>query len=106
MELPSWLDAPKIMGLAVLVLLITQYFKEQIPAKAVRYFAMGLGILLAIVCECYMEAKFSWSSATFWAKAILNGAVAAVAADFGYSFLSRKGGLPFTIPSKKEGDFK
>ncbi len=96
MDLPSWLDAPKIAGLAVLIMAVVQYFKTYIPEKYVKLFAMGIGVILAILCELYIGAKL------IWVKAILNGIVAAVLADTAYGFLSKKGG-PLTLPSKPNG---
>ncbi len=94
MDLPSWLDAPKIAGLAVLILAVVQYFKVSIPDKYIKCFAMAIGIVLAILCELYIGAKI------VWVKAILNGAIAAILADTAYGFLSKKGGL-LTLPSKE-----
>ena len=93
--LPSWLDAPKIAGLAVLILAVVQYFKVSIPDKYVKYFAMGVGVILAILCELYIGAKI------VLVKALLNGIVAAIIADTAYGFLSPKAGT-FTLPSKTD----
>jgi predicted signal transduction protein with EAL and GGDEF domain len=94
MDLPNWLDAPKIAGLAVLILAVVQYFKVSIPDKYLKCFAMAIGIILAILCELYIGAKI------IWVKAILNGAIASILADTAYGFLSKKGGI-FTLPSKE-----
>ncbi len=99
MDLPSWLDAPKIAGLAVLILAVVQYLKSYIPDKYVKLFALVIGVILAILCELYIGVRL------IWVKAILNGLVAAVLADTAYGFLSKKGG-PFTLPSKPNGGVK
>ncbi len=99
MDLPNWLDAPKIAGLAVLILAVVQYLKTYIPEKYVKLCALVIGVVLAILCELYIGAKL------IWVKAILNGIVAAVLADTAYGFLSKKGG-PLTLPSKPNGVVK
>lgn len=95
MDLPSWLDAPKIAGLTVLVLAFVQYLKVYIPEKYIKLFAIGIGIVLSILCELYIGAVMNW------VKAVVNGAVASIVADLGYSFLS-KTGAKFALPSKTE----
>jgi len=95
MELPGWLDVPKIVGLTVLVLAFVQYFKTSIPEKYIKYFALGVGVILGIACEYYIGAKI------VWVKAILNGAIAAVLADTTYGFLSKTAGS-FVLPSKSD----
>jgi len=96
MELPTWLDVPKIAGLTVLVLAFVQYFKTSIPEKYIRYFAIVVGIILGILCELYIGAK------VIWVKAILNGAIAAILADTTYGFLSKAAGGSFVLPSKSD----
>lgn len=98
MDLPSWLDAPKIAGLAILTLMFVQYFKGQIPDKWIKYAAVLMGIALSIACEIYIGA--TWATLN-WVKAGVNGAVAAVASDTAFQFFSNKGGK-FTLPSKPE----
>jgi hypothetical protein len=99
MDLPSWLDAPKIAGLAALVLAVVQYLKPYLPEKYVKLFALWIGIILSILCELYIGVEL------IWVKAMLNGIVAAVLADTAYGFLSKKGG-PLTLPSKPNGGSK
>lgn len=93
-SLPSWLDAPKIAGLAVLILAVVQYLKAYIPEKYVKLAALLIGVVLAILCELYIGVQL------IWVKAILNGIVAAVLADTAYGFLSKKGGT-LALPSKE-----
>ena len=93
-SLPSWLDAPKIAGLAVLILAVVQYLKVYIPEKYIKLAALLIGVTLAILCELYIGAKL------VWVRAILNGIVASVLADTAYGFLSKKGGA-LTLPSKE-----
>ena len=96
MELPSWLDVPKIMGVAALVLMITQYLKDSLPAWSTRWFAILLGIGLSLGCDCYTGKSLNII------KGIIDGVVAAVMADFGYAFLSKKGGGTLSLPSRKD----
>jgi hypothetical protein len=96
-ELPGWLDAPKIAGLAVLTLMFVQYFKAQIPDKWIKVCAVLMGITLSILCEIYIGATPSMLN---WVKAIVNGAVAAVISDTAYKFLSNSKSPSFTLPSK------
>jgi hypothetical protein len=99
MNLPEWLDAPKIAGLAILTLAFVQYLKGGIPEKFIRYFAMCVGVILSFACEIYIGSKLAPI------KAIVNGAVAAVVADFTYGFLSKKGGA-LVLPSKTDLEVK
>jgi hypothetical protein len=94
MDLPSWLDIPKIMALGGLVMLIVQYVKAYIPEKAIKPSALLIGILVAIGCECYTSGVVG-----NWAKTIINGIIAGIVSDGAYSFLSSKGGQ-FALPSK------
>jgi hypothetical protein len=98
LNLPSWLDAPKIAGLAVLTLMFVQYFKAQIPDKWIKVAAVLMGITLSVACEIYIGA--TWATLS-WVKAVVNGSVAAVASDTAFQFFSNKGGK-FTLPSKSE----
>ncbi len=99
MDLPSWLDAPKIAGLSILCLAFTQYFKKRVPEKYIPYLALVLGVLISIASEIYIGAAFSGT--TSWVKAIVNGVIAAIMADLGYSFLSRTP-TAFTLPSQTD----
>ena len=90
---PKWLDLAKISGIAVLTLAIVQYFKTNLPEKIVKFFAVAVGIALAILSDLYVGESVNWF------KAIVNGALAAVLSDLGYTLLSKRGGL-FTLPSK------
>jgi hypothetical protein len=105
MELPIWLNAAKIGGLVVLCLAFVQYFKQYIPEKKIRLFAVGVGIILSIAYEIYVGNAFV--GITHWVKAFVDGTVAAILADLGYGFLSKTAGR-FTLPSKaditKEGE--
>lgn len=96
MELPAWLDLPKIGGLAILILAVVQYIKVYIPDKWIKLVAIGIGILASIACECYVGASFRIINA------VVNGIVAAIFADTAYGFLSNKGGGIFKLPSKPE----
>lgn len=93
--LPSWLDAPKIAGLAVLTLIVVQYFKSGIPDKWIKFFSVGIGIALSFACEIYIGAVLNP------VKAVINGLIATVTADTAYTFLSPKAGS-FTLPSKTD----
>ncbi len=94
MELPAWLDLPKIGGLAVLVLAIVQYVKQYIPEKWIKLAAIGIGIAASVACECYIGQSFRI------VNAVVNGVVAAILADTTYGFLSNKGDGAFKLPSK------
>ena len=94
MNLPSWLDIPKILMLSGLVVFVTQGAKEFIPDKWVKFSAILIGIVVSIAFAFYVP-----SGAISWAKVIIDGVIAGVASWGGYSFLSGKGGA-FTLPSK------
>lgn len=96
MSLPDWLDLGKIGQLGIIIMMIVQYIKAQIPDKYIKYVAIGIGILVSILCECYIGGIANIP----WIKAIVNGILAAILADTGYQFLSSKGGGNFTLPSK------
>lgn len=99
--LPDWLDIAKISGLAVLTMAVVQYFKANVPEKYIRYFAVLVGIGLSFACDCYTGAQVRV------VRAILNGVMAAVLSDLGYSMLSKKGGSSLlTLPSKSDLDKK
>lgn len=101
--LPAWLDAPKIAGLSVLQMGFVQYFKEYIPEKWIKLFAIGMGIVLSIAMEIYIGSAFTGH--TDWIKAIVNGMVAVVIGHLGYSFLSTKP-TSFSLPSKTQVESK
>lgn len=94
-ELPSWLDLPKIGALGVLVLFITQYIKVYLPEKWIKLITIGIGIIVAIGAECYIAG-----CVPSWPKTIINGILAAIVADGGYSLFSNKGGGVGLFPSK------
>jgi len=94
MDLPSWLDLPKIGALGVLVIFIVQYIKAYLPEKYIKLITIGIGVVVAIGAECYTAGCVA-----SWSKTVINGILAAILADGGYSFLSGKGGT-FTLPSK------
>jgi hypothetical protein len=96
MDLPSWLDAPKIAGLAALTLIVVQYFKSGIPDKWIKLFSLGIGIALSFACEVYIGAVLNP------VKAIVNGLIATVTADTAYKFLSNSKSTSFTLPSKAQ----
>jgi hypothetical protein len=102
MELPEilkWLEAAKIGAVAFLLVAITQYVKPIIPenkTKFIRLFSVLAGIILAYLCDLYMETKIINHY-----KVILNGILGAVFAELGYQFLSGKGG-PFSLPSRDQ----
>lgn len=98
--LPDWLDVAKISGLAILTMAVVQYFKANIPEKFIRYFAVLVGIGLSFACDCYTGAQIKI------VRAILNGVMAAVLSDLGYSLLSKKGGALLTLPSKNDMEKK
>lgn len=95
MDLPSWIDIGKISGIGVLVLSIVQYTKKYFPEKWIPAISIVIGILVSIAAECcqFGEVKN-------WVQTIVNGVLAAVLADTGYSFLSGKGGGNLQLPSK------
>ncbi len=94
--LPGWLDAPKIAGLAVLCLAVVQYFKNGIPEKYVKYFAVVVGIVLSFACELYIGSVLNP------VKAAVNGLIATVVSDTAYKFLSNSKSQSFTLPSKAQ----
>ena len=98
MDLPSWLDAPKIAGLSVLVLVVVQYFKTSMEDKYVKWFSVVVGIALSFGCELYIGA-----TPLNPVKAIINGLIATVTADTAYKFLSNSGkSTTFTLPSRDQ----
>lgn len=94
LPIPTWVDFGKIGGIAFLVLAVTQYCKGWIPDKFIKPFAIAVGLLFAALCECLTKTP------VYWATVLLNGIMAAVMADLGYSFFSKKGGVAFLLPSK------
>jgi hypothetical protein len=96
MDLPSWLDLPKIAGLSVLTLAVVQYFKVGIPDKLIRYFSVLVGIALSFACELYIGAVLNPI------KAAVNGLIATVTADTAYKFLSNSKSQSFSLPSKAQ----
>ena len=96
MDLPSWLDAPKIAGLAALTLIVVQYFKSGIPDQYVKYFSVGVGIVLSFACEVYIGSVLNP------VKALVNGLIATVTADTAYKFVSNSKSDSFTLPSKAQ----
>jgi len=96
MDLPSWLDAPKIAGLSVLTLIVVQYFKSGIPDKWIKFSSLGVGIALSFACEIYIGAALNP------VKAIINGLIATVTADTAYKFVSNSKSASFTLPSKAD----
>jgi hypothetical protein len=96
MDLPSWLDLPKIAGLSVLSLAVVQYFKTGIPDRFIRYFAVLTGITLSFACEFYIGAVLNP------VKAAVNGLIATVTADTAYKFLSNSKSPSFSLPSKEQ----
>ena len=94
MDLPGWIDVGKIGGYGVLILAIVQYCKKFLPEKWIPLIAIGIGVLVSIAAECCTGGVKNW------VLTIVNGVLAAVLADTGYSFLSGKGGSNFQLPSK------
>ena len=94
-ELPSWLDLPRIGALGVLTLFIVQYIKIYLPEKYIKLITIGVGVIVAIGAECYQSG-----CVLSWSKTIINGVLAAILADGGYSFFSNKGGTNLSLPSK------
>lgn len=93
--MPTWLDLAKISGIAVLTLAVVQYFKSGIPDSFIKYFTIIVGILLAVLGDLYAGAK------VIWYQVGINGVLAGIMSDLGYSFLSSKGGF-LTLPSKDD----
>ena len=93
-ELPSWVNIGKISSMGVIVLAIVQYCKVYIPEKWIKLFTIGIGIAISIVGDCCTGGTINW------VQTLVNGVLAAVLADTGYSFLSGKGGSTFKLPSK------
>ena len=92
---PPWLDMARISGIAVLTLAVVQYFKSGIPDTWIKYFTIIVGIVLAVLGDLYA------GSSVVWYQVIINGVLAGIMRDLGYSFLSKKGGF-LTLPSKDD----
>ena len=92
---PPWLDMARISGIAVLTLAVVQYFKSSIPDAWIKFFTIVVGILLAVLGDLYA------GSSVVWYQVIINGVLAGIMSDLGYSFLSSKGGF-FMLPSKDD----
>ena len=80
--------------MGVVILAIIQYTKKLLPEKWIPLIAIGIGILISIAAE------YCTGGVKNWVLTIINGVLAAVLADTGYSFLSGKGGSNLQLPSK------
>ncbi len=97
--LPDILDLAAIGKIALVVGFIIQYIKTSLPTWLIKpWLQFALGIFVAWALTVYVDQYATVN----WLVLIVNGILAAIVADGGYSFLSNKGTSTFSLPTKSQ----